>query len=432
MSSVPCSPPVQNGRLIGVISGAMRGGGASGTRASLEGSSSRDAMSVLERDAIIAGIGSSRIGRRLGVSALELTEAASRAAIADAGLTPADIDGVATMGDTPHEEACQQLGIAAGWHGGGFDTGGLLSPVMSAFWAVAAGRARHVLVYRTVQMVGGSILPPDPANAPRRSERGPDRGQSFSMDWAGPLLTMHAYSAANWVAMHCRRHMYLYGTTKEQFGALAVNSRKNAGLNERAAYRDPITMDDYLNARPVSDPFGLLDCDVPIDGSIAVVVSAADYAPDAPNPVVRVQSMGGSPGLGGWDHRPDYPKMASVDAARELWSKTDLKPADVDIAELYDGFTFLTFAWLEALGFCGDGESGPFVEGGTRIAIGGDLPVNTYGGQLSAGRMHGYWVLHEACLQLRKQAGARQVDGAEVAAVSIGGGPIAGCVLLTS
>ncbi len=123
--------------------------------------------------------------------------------------------------------------------------------------------------------------------------------------------------------------------------------------------------------------------------------------------------------------------MASADAAAELWSRTDLTPSDVDVAELYDGFTFLTIAWLEALGFCGEGEAGPFVEGAERIALDGQLPVNTYGGQLSAGRMHGYWVLHEACLQLRGEAGERQVKNAEVAAVSNGGGPIAGCMLLT-
>ena len=104
--------------------------------------------------------------------------------------------------------------------------------------------------------------------------------------------------------------------------------------------------------------------------------------------------------------------MASIDAAAEMWSRTDLKPADVDLAQLYDGFTFLTFAWLEALGFCGDGEAGPFVEGATRIALDGPLPLNTYGGQLSAGRMHGNWVLHEACLQLRGEAGPRQVRAA--------------------
>jgi acetyl-CoA acetyltransferase len=225
--------------------------------------------------------------------------------------------------------------------------------------------------------------------------------------------------------------MYLYGTTKEQLGHLAINSRRYAALNPLAAYRDPITMEDYLTARPISEPFGLLDCDVPIDGSIAVVVSTAEYASDAPNPAVRIEALGRAPLFGGWDRRPDYPKMASIEAAADMWSRTELKPADVDLAELYDGFTFLTLAWLEALGFCGDGESGPFVDGGSRIALGGELPLNTYGGQLSAGRMHGYWVLHEACLQLRRQAGPRQVNGAEVAVVSNGGGPLAGCVLLT-
>jgi acetyl-CoA acetyltransferase len=180
----------------------------------------------------------------------------------------------------------------------------------------------------------------------------------------------------------------------------------------------------------ISDPFGLLDCDVPVDGSVAFVVSTAGAAADFDR-AVRVEACGGALGLGGWDQRPDYPKMASTDAAAEMWSRTDLKPADVDFAELYDGFTFLTFAWLEALGFCDDGESGAFVEGAARIALGGQLPLNTYGGQLSAGRMHGNWVLHEACLQLRGQAGERQVASHDVAVVSNGGGPIAGCMLLT-
>jgi acetyl-CoA acetyltransferase len=125
--------------------------------------------------------------------------------------------------------------------------------------------------------------------------------------------------------------------------------------------------------------------------------------------------------------------MASADAAAQLWSRTDLTPADLDLAELYDGFTFLTLAWLEALRVCGDGESGPFVQGAHRIARDGALPLNTYGGQLSAGRMHGYWVLHEAGLQLRGQAGERQLPRRpEVAVVAVGGGPIAGCMLLTS
>jgi len=245
-------------------------------------------------------------------------------------------------------------------------------------------------------------------------------------------VAAHSYSAANWLAMHCRRHMDLYGTTKEQLGWLAINSRRNAGLNPLAAYRDPMSMADYLAARPVSTPFGLLDCDVPIDGSIALVVSHADHAQYCPNPPVAVEAIGGAYGSGGWFHRDDFPKMASCEAAAEMWSHTDLTPSDVDVAELYDGFTFLTFAWLEALGFCADGEAGPFVEGAARIALDGDLPLNTYGGQLSAGRMHGYWLVHEACLQLRGRAGDRQLSRRpEVAVAAAGGGPIAGCMVLT-
>jgi acetyl-CoA acetyltransferase len=253
------------------------------------------------------------------------------------------------------------------------------------------------------------------------------------MSDAEELIAASAFSAANWLSMVCRRHMELYGTTKEQLGWLAVNSRRNAGLNPSAVYRDPITMDDYLNARPVSSPFGLLDCDVPVDGSIACVLSPAAYGPDAPNRAPRIEAVGGSPGTGGWFHRPDYPRMASVDAAAEMWGRTDLGPADVATAQLYDGFTFLTLAWLEALGLCGEGEAGPFVEGAERIALDGSLPLNTYGGQLSAGRMHGYWVLHEACLQMRGQAGDRQIPTRpEVAVIGVGGGPIAGCMLLTA
>jgi len=388
-----------------------------------------------EKQSIISGIGISRIGRRTGTPALDLTIESSRAAIADAGLTPADIDGVSTLGETPILEAAGALGIEPVYRGGGFDTGGLLSPVMSAFLAVADGRARHVLVYRTVRMMGGEYIPRDGEqadSAPADEEGEAQAGVARALGDMEPLLAAQAYSAVNWLGMHCQRHMHLYGTTREQLGALAVNSRRNAGLNPLAVYRDPITLDDYLAARIVSTPFGLLDCDVPIDGSIAVVVSNAAYAADCPNRPIRVEAIGGSSGAGGWVHRPDYPKMGSVDAAAEMWSRTDLKPSDLDIAELYDGFTFLTFAWLEALGVCGDGESGPFVEGGGRIALDGALPLNTYGGQLSAGRMHGYWVLHEACVQLRGDAGERQVQRQpEVAVVSNGGGPIAGCMLLT-
>lgn len=398
-------------------------------------------LSYFEKDAIISGIGISRVGRRTGIPGLELTLDAARAAIADAGLVPADIDGIATLGDTPRQHVIEALGLDAENRSSGFDTAGLYSPLMSAFLGVSEGRSRHVLVYRTVAMLGGSVinssaeLPPEPnaLTSPPTEPRLPGQRRAVGSNGdIGELLAAHAYSASNWVALHCRRHMELYGTTKEQLGWMAINSRRYAALNPLAAYRDPITMADYLATRPISSPLGLYDCDVPVDGSIAVVVSHRDYAPDCPNTAVGIEAIGGAYGTGGWFHRDDFPKMASVEAAAEMWSRTDLTPRDLDVAELYDGFTFLTIAWLEALGICGDGEAGPFVEGASRIALDGELPLNTYGGQLSAGRMHGYWVLHEACLQLRGQAGERQVQRRpKTAVVAAGGGPIAGCMLLT-
>jgi acetyl-CoA acetyltransferase len=381
-----------------------------------------------EKGALIAGVGISRIGRRTGISSLELTLDAARSAIEDAGLRADQVDGIATLGDTPPRDVAAALGIEPRYKGGGFDTGGLLSPVMSSCLAVSEGRARHVLVYRTVQMMGGTVDGKS-MGAEKKSSLGAGEGPMADV---GYLLAAHAYSAANWLALHCQRHMALYGTTKEQLGALAISARNYAALNPLAVYREPMTMEQYLSARPVSTPFGLFDCDVPVDGSIAVIVSTADYYSDAPRPPVRVEAIGGSTPAGGWTQRPDYPRMAAHDAAAQMWSRTDLRPADIDVAELYDGFTFLALAWLEALGICAEGEGGPFVEGGTRIGLGGILPLNTYGGQLSAGRMHGYWVLHEACQQLRGLAGDAQViDGPEVAVVAAGGGPIAGSMLLT-
>ncbi|ORW94461.1 acetyl-CoA acetyltransferase [Mycobacterium sp. IEC1808] len=396
-------------------------------------------MTYFEKDAIISGLGISRIGRRTGIPGLELTMEAVRGAIADAGLSPADIDGIATLGDTPAADVNAELRIEAADCGAGFGTGGLLSPVMSACRAVAERRAHHVAIYRTIQMLGGTVPVKREENAPApalarmfETPEGAPKPAVGAMDDVNDLVAAHAYSAANWLALNCRRHMELYGTTKEQLGWLALNGRRNAALNPLAVYREPMTMADYLAARPVSTPFGLLDCDVPIDGSIAVVVSHAEYARDCPHRAVAVEAIGGSDGAGGWFHRDDYPKMAMSDATAQMWSRTQLTPADLELAELYDGFTFLTLAWLEALGVCGDGEAGPFVEGGARIARDGQLPLNTYGGQLSAGRMHGYWALHEGCLQLRGDAGKRQVSKRpEVGVVSVGGGPVAGCMLLT-
>jgi acetyl-CoA acetyltransferase len=163
-----------------------------------------------------------------------------------------------------------------------------------------------------------------------------------------------------------------------------------------------------------------------------VIVSRADLARDLRKPPLRIEAVGSAVhGRYSWDQFDDLTSMAARDAAAMMWARTELRPSDVDVAELYDGFSFLTLAWLEAMGFCGRGEAGPFVEGGARIALDGELPLATQGGQLSGGRLHGLGFLHEACVQLWGEGGHRQVAGdPSVAAVGVGGGPVAGCLLL--
>ena len=391
-------------------------------------------MTDFERRSIISGIGQSAVGRRLNRTGLDLTIEAAFLAIDDAGLTVGDIDGLATYpgGGSPAgagfsgpgtPEVQDALRLELNWHSGGIEGPAQLAAVVNAVMAVGAGLARHVLVYRTVteateQGTGG-----------RQGIGTGGGGISGSMQWNIPF---RAYSAANWLAMNAQRHFHEFGTTREQLGQIAVTARRHAGLNPKAVYRDPMSLDDYLSARMISTPFGLYDCDVPVDGSTALIVSRAEHAADLDHPVARVEAVGTAlRGRPSWDQFDDLTTMAARDAGAHLWSRTDLTPADVDVAELYDGFSFLAMTWIEALGFCARGEGGPFVEGGHRISLDGELPLNTNGGQLSGGRLHGFGFLHEACLQLRGEAGERQVAGAEVAVVGNGGGPIAGAMLFT-
>jgi acetyl-CoA acetyltransferase len=194
-----------------------------------------------------------------------------------------------------------------------------------------------------------------------------------------------------------------------------------------------MTMDDYLSARWITTPFGLYDCDVPCDGAVAVIVSAVDVARDLAKPPILFEAVGTQiiERLD-WDQTTLTHEPQVLGQSAHMWSRTSLRPSDVHVAELYDGFTFNCLSWLELLGFCGIGEGGPFVEGGTRIALDGELPLNTHGGQLSAGRLHGWGFLHEACVQLRGDGGDRQVAGGpEVAILSSGGGHPGGVMLLT-
>jgi acetyl-CoA acetyltransferase len=398
----------------------------------------------LERRAVISGIGQSDIGRRLGRSELDLTIEAGLAAIVDAGLKREDIDGLSTypgMGvgtggfaGPTSPEVQDAMGLSLNWHDGGGEGAGQMRAVISASLAVAAGLARHVLVYRTVtegsaQGTGGR----QGIGSPGGGGGGVPRFGGF-MQWSLPF---GAVSAANWLAMVAQRRMHEFGLTREQLGAIAVNNRANAGLNPKAIYRDPMSMDDYLAARMITTPLCLFDCDAPCDGATAVVVSHRDVAGDLDHPAVQINAVGTAlRGRPSWDQFDDMTTMAARDAGASMWERTELTPRDVDTAQLYDGFSILAITWIEALGFCGRGESGPFVEGGANIARDGLLPLNTAGGQLSGGRLHGFGLIHEACVQLRGEGGERQVvrpggRPVEVAAVANGGGPIAGSMLLT-
>lgn len=386
-------------------------------------------MTRFEEKVVISGIGQSQVGRRLGRSALSLTLDAVTDAIADAGLRPEDVDGLMTYpgGGTalgpgfagpPLTDVYDALGITPSIIAGGFEGPAQLGPLVSAGLAISGGLARHVVVYRTVTEGSARAAVRAGGPAPTPAAGPPPWITAFG---GGPGPVGHALLA--------RRHFHQYGTSRRQLAHVALTARRHAALNPKAVFREPLTMDDYMAARMIMDPLCLFDCDVHCDGATALVLSTASYAPDTPHKAVCIEAVGVAPSA-----RPDYAQHAELVPARraadQMWSRTDLRPADVDVAGLYDGFSILTLLWLEALGFCPIGEGGAFIEGGTRIGLGGELPLNTNGGQLSGGRLHGLGFVHEMCLQLRAEAGARQVPSAQVAVVGVGALPYVGCVLL--
>lgn len=381
-----------------------------------------------EHRAVLSGVGRSAIGRRLMVDPLSLTVDACLAAVEDAGLTLDDIDGlstypgVATMGMgeggvTVVEEA---LRIHPTWINGGMDLPGPGGSVIAAMMAVASGLCRHVLCFRTVWESTHATL---------------GLGGGVGLRVSGPMqewrLPFGAMSASNWIGMNANQYLHRYGAPREMLGWIALNGRANAARNPAAIYRDPMTMDDYLSARPITSPFGLYDCDVPCDASIAVVVSDASVAGDLPKPAVRVEAVGTQiTERISWDQGTITHEPQVLGQSAHLWTRTGMRPADVDVALIYDGFTFNAISWLEALAFCGIGEAKDWLDGGRRIALDGELPVNPHGGQLSEGRTHGFGFIYEAMAQLRDEAGDRQVPGAGTAVVTSGGGTPSGVMLL--
>lgn len=384
-------------------------------------------------NASITGIGMSQVSRSVVRPCMDHLADAAIEALADAGLTRDDIDGITTypgktdsgggMSPLGCTEVRDALGLKTRWHSGSMEGPAQMSPLMIAAMAVSTGQARHVLCFRALTEYAAQ-------GGGRRKGINAASPQGIG-GWISWLVPMGALSAANWAAQYAMRRVHEFGVTREMIGTQCVLQRANAHHNPRAIFcGKPLTMDDYLNARMISDPLSMMDCDVPVDGACVIIVSAADAARDCAKKPIRIEAFSAAlEGRDSWDQRPDLTQMASQDCGKSIWNNTDFKPKDVDVAALYDGFSCFVPLWLESFGFCGRGEGERFIADG-HTALTGSLPVNTGGGQLSAGRLHGFGHLHEACTQLRGEGGGRQVAGAKTAVVGMGGGSLAGAMLL--
>lgn len=382
-----------------------------------------------EKQVCITGAAQSEVGRPSSRTALQLTLDACHAAVAQAGLTMDQIEGIGTYpGKFPDgggiapvgtTEAAYALGIKPHYVISSGEGHSHFGPIFAAIMAIAQGFARHILIFRTVAQATAR-------QASRQStllSGGGSRRVEGNNAWSVPY---GAVSPINMFGLFAQAYFDKYGATSEQLGWIAVNGRRRAAQNPAAVFRKPLTIEDYLASRVISSPLRLFDCDSHIDGATAILLSHRDAAKDLKAPPLHIESIGMSMGgLGASvftnQSGNDFTGWAADRAGDVLWSRTDLRPKDLDCAQIYDGFSIHTLLWLESLGIVGKGEAAAFVEGGTRIDLDGELPLNTGGGQLSAGRFHGYGHIHEACIQLWGQGGERQVDDARTALIACGG-----------
>jgi acetyl-CoA acetyltransferase len=340
-------------------------------------------------------------------------------AVNDAGLTLQDVDGLATfsIGDSVGPALVSQaLGLKdiryyVHQAGGGAVSHSVIG---QAAMAVASGVADTVVCYRALNSrsefrMGGSGF-----------------GAVFRTQETQYKEPYGYFSAPHEFAMFARTHMNKYGTTHEQFGTVAITERENAILNDRATMRKPLSMDDYLASRWVAEPFRLLDCCLESDGACAFVLTRSEVARNLASYPVLISGVVWGPGhtlqSNGWY---DLTESGAMYSSPRLYSAAGIGPTEIDVAELYDCFTYSVLVQLEDYGFCPKGEAGPFVESGA-IRIGGSIPVNTHGGFLSEAYIHGFNTLYEAVQQLRHVCGARQVADAEVALSTGQGGFQAG------
>lgn len=364
-------------------------------------------MHTLKDKTAIAGVGASRQGKLPGETPITLATEAFKRALDDCGLRKDQIDGILTMPGTTSPEAAlnylrfgETVGINPRYTGsknmGGGTAGALLH---EAAMAVNAGFANYVAcVFGDTAATGGS-----------RFNRASGWGDSWSI-WG------FMAAAAN-SAMTASRHMALYGTTSRQLGEIAVACRRHASMNLEAVMRTPITLDDHQASRFIVEPLHLLDCCLISDGAVCIIVTTRERARDLQKPLVTVSGMGQAYTTENMEREDWWYVPHQKHAVADAYAMAGVGPKDIDVCQLYDNFTSSVLVWFEHAGFCKVGEAGPFVEGG-RIQLGGELPINTAGGNLSESYMEGWLHIVEGVRQMRGECGERQVEGAEVCLVT--------------
>lgn len=380
--------------------------------------------------AAIAGIGATEFSKESGRSEMSLACEAVAAAIADAGLSPSDVDGMVsyTADTNPEIEIARHVGIGELRHFSRIHYGGgaACATVVMAAMAVATGVADVVVCYRAFNERSGRRFGAGVQDLPNAATA--ERAQ-FSYTSSFGLLT-----PASWVAMVAQRYMHDYGATSEDFGAVAVADRRHAATNPAAWFHgQPITLAEHQASRWIVEPLHLLDCCQESDGAQALVVTTPERARDLPHPPALIVAGAQGAGTEQWtmtsfyrDDIAQLPEMKLV--ADELWSSSGLTPADVQTAVLYDHFTPYVLMQLEEFGFCGRGEAKDFIADGA-IELGGRLPVNTHGGQLGEAYIHGMNGIAEGVRQVRGSS-VNQVGGVEHVLVTAGTGvPTSGLIL---